>query len=82
MPRKMWKVDFQCPFCWKSLRSKGIYHRVRLVMDMRDFYYLAAEYMECTGRDCIKTFISWDSRMLNQLVDGVQVPNMLAIGVF
>ena len=42
-------------------------------MDMRDFYYLAAGYMECTGRDCIKTFISWDSRMLNQLVDDMNI---------
>jgi hypothetical protein len=37
--------DLQCPFCLKSLRSKGVYHRVRLVMDVRDFYYVAAEYM-------------------------------------
>ena len=49
MPRKMWRVDFQCPVCCHSLRSKGLYNRVRMVMDVRDFYYLAAEYMECGG---------------------------------
>ena len=48
----MWRVDFQCPVCHHPLRSKGLYSRVRMVMDVRDFYYLAAEYMECGGADC------------------------------
>jgi len=48
MPRKMWGVNFMCPNCAnRALRSKGLYHRVRLVLDMKDFYYLAAEYMDC-----------------------------------
>lgn len=41
-------------------------------MDVKDFYYLAGEYMECGKADCNGTFISWDSRMLEQLADGVR----------
>ena len=70
MPRKMWKIDFLCPRCKESLTSKGLYNRVRLVLDFKDFYYLAAEYMEC--RACKGTFIAWDHRMLEQLSDGVR----------
>ena len=71
MPRKMWKVDFRCPRCKESLTSKGLYNRVRLVLDFKDYYYLAAEYMEC--RACKgAAFIAWDSRMLEQLAHGVR----------
>ena len=72
MPRKMWKIDFHCPHCepQQSLRSKGLYNRVRLVLDIKDYYYLAAEYMDCGA--CLGTFISWDHRMLDQLPDGVR----------
>ena len=43
MPRRMWKVDFYCPCCVprRSLHSKGLYHRVRLVLDVKRHYYLA-----------------------------------------
>ena len=46
-PRMMWKVNFHCPHCGvkESLRSKGLYNRVRLVVDMKGMYYLAGEYM-------------------------------------
>lgn len=62
MPRRIWQVDFRCPRCTTSpsLRSKGIYNHVRLVMDNKDFYYLAGESMEC--RVCKGNFLSWDSR--------------------
>lgn len=62
MPRRMWQVDFKCPRCVtpQSLRSKGIYNHVRLVMDTKDFYYMAGECMDC--RSCSGTFVSWDSR--------------------
>lgn len=72
MPRKMWKVDFRCPQCQSSLKSKGLYNHIRMVMDIKDFYYLAAEYMECGGAECNGTYIAWDSRMLEQLADGVR----------
>ena len=70
MPRKMWQVNFTCHHCKSSLRSKGIYNRVRLVLDVADCYYLAAEYMDCTR--CKATYIAWDNRMLNQLPDGIR----------
>ena len=70
MPRKMWLVDFKCPTCKVSLRSKGLYNRVRLVLDMQEYYYLAGEYMDC--KTCISTFLSWDHRMLRQLPDFVR----------
>ena len=68
----MWKVNFHCPHCGvkESLRSKGLYNNVHLVMDMKEYYYVAAEYMDC--RACSGTFISWDHRMLDQLADGVR----------
>ena len=70
MPRKMWKIDFQCPRCKKSLTSKGLHNYVCLVLDIKDYYYLAAEYLEC--RACKGTFIAWDHQMLGQLADGVR----------
>ena len=72
MPRRMWRVNFHCPHCMplQSLRSKGVYNRVRLVLDIKDYYYLMGEYMECGV--CGRKFISWDDRMLQQLVDGVR----------
>ena len=66
----MLSFDFKCPNCNKSLRSKGIYHRVRLVLDMKDFYYLAAEYLDCNL--CNGTFISYDNKILDQLPYGVR----------
>ena len=68
MPRLVWAIDFRCPRCNKSLRSKGIYNRVRLVLDVEDCYYLACEYMDCGS--CNGTFLAWDERMLNELTDG------------
>ena len=65
-------MDFVCVHCEtkQSLTSKGVYNRVRLVLDSKDYYYLAGEYMGC--KTCKGTFISWDHRMLEQLSDGVR----------
>jgi hypothetical protein len=69
MPRLMWRVALTCPNCpLQLLRSKGVYNRLRLVLDMSSYYYLAAEYHDC--RDCKGTFIAYDSRLLCQLSDG------------
>ena len=71
MPRRMWKVHFHCPHCEiQSLHSKGLYNHIRLVLDVKDFYFLAGEYMSC--KVCEGTFVSWDHRMLEQLTDGVK----------
>ena len=49
MPRKMWQVDFHCPYCQprRCLHSKGLYHRVRLVVDVKQYYYLAGTLCMC-----------------------------------
>ena len=61
MPKKMWKVDFKCPNCpGHILRSRGLYKNVHLVMDLRDFFYITSEYLDC--RECNSSFISWDDR--------------------
>lgn len=57
-------------FTYRSLSSKGPYNRVRVVLDVREFYYLAGEYMSCI--ECKGTYISWDQRILEQLPDGVR----------
>lgn len=64
MPRRMYSFDFRCPHCKQGLRSKGVYNRVRLVLDIHDYYYLVSEYMHCR---CGKSFTAWDHRMLEQL---------------
>ena len=64
MPRMMYFFNFKCPNCKRSAQSKGIYNKVRLVLDIKDYYYLATEYMGCT---CGKTFLASDKRMLEQL---------------
>ena len=67
MPRKMWAFDYKCPICKNatSLTSKGLYNRVRSVIDLKNRYYLAAEYLEC--RSCKGTYIAYDSRLQEQL---------------
>ena len=72
MPRRLWQIDFRCSHCStpQSLQSKGLYHHIRLVLDVKDMYYLAAEYMYC--KVCDGTFLAWDHRMLDQLTEGVR----------
>ena len=73
MPKRMWDIVLQCPTCnisARTLQSKGLYPRVRLVLDIKDYYYLAAEYHFCKG--CNGTFIAWDKRILDLLPDGVR----------
>ena len=41
-------------------RSKGVYNKVRNVLDLKGFYYLAAEYMDCN--QCKATYIAYDER--------------------
>ena len=41
-------------------RSKGICNNIRLVMGLKDFYYLSAEYMECKA--CNGTYIAYVER--------------------
>ena len=73
MPKRMWDIVLHCPTCnhpARTLQSKGLYPRVRLVLDIKDYYYLAAEYHFCKA--CNGTFIAWDKRILDQLPSGVR----------
>lgn len=73
MPRKMWSFDYKCPVCknMTSLTSKGLYNRVRSVVDVKSRYYLASEYLEC--RSCKGTYIAYDSRLHDQLPDALKL---------
>lgn len=74
MPKRMWDVLLTCPACnipERTLQSKGLYTRVRLVLDIKDYYYLAAEYHYCKA--CKGTFIAWDNRILDCLPDGIRL---------
>ena len=65
----MWQVQFKCPRCSKKLAGKGLYNRVRTVLELKSAHYLASEYLECT--DCKGTFQTWDHRLVSQLADHV-----------
>ena len=74
MPKRMWNIVLKCPICnlpSRTLQFKGLYPRVRLVLDIKDYYYLAAEYHFCKA--CNGTFIAWDKRILILLPDGVRL---------
>ena len=60
------------PLSPSTLRSKGIYNRVRQVVDVRDTYYLAVEAHYCPAPGCGGTYLSSDHRLLSQLADGIR----------
>ena len=76
MPKRMFRSNFKCLQCTKDLTSKGLYNRVRLVIDLSSIYYLATEYLECR---CGKTYLSWSDSVLTQLDLGhrMQFPAVL-----
>ena len=41
-------------------------------MDIKDYYYVAGEYMDCHTGGCNSTYISWDQRIISQLPDSVR----------
>ena len=45
----IWQVNSHCPHCGvrESLISKGLYNHVWLMMDLKKYYYVPTEYMEC-----------------------------------
>ena len=73
MLKSMWDIVLHCPTCnhpTRTLQSKGLYPRVRLVLDIKDYHYLAAQHHFCKA--CNGTFIAWDKRILEQLPSGVR----------
>ena len=71
MARQMYSYDFKCPNCDKSLRSQGNYNHVRLVLDVKGFYYLATDNLNCNV--CKRTILSYDDKILNQFPFGISV---------
>ena len=70
-------MNFSCPQCdQKSMCGKVLYNHIRLLLDLKGYYYLAAECMYCPLGG--GTFIVWDQRMLDQLSDG-QCSKVLAV---
>ncbi|XP_066915572.1 uncharacterized protein [Clytia hemisphaerica] len=66
VPKHKHKYQFRCPNCPnEELRPSGIYKRLRIVLDIKDWYYLGTEKVSC--RKCGKNFIGWDNRLLDQL---------------
>ena len=84
MPCRVWKVDFHCPHypTPQSLRSKGVYDYVRLVVGTKDFYCLAGEYMDCkacSGYLCImgcKVCMVWKLPLLIHCTNGWLCTNL------
>ena len=65
-------VDLKSPRCndpQRSLQSKGMHTRVRMVLDVKDYYYLTAEHHFCSC--CKVAFTAWDARLLEQLSDDI-----------
>ncbi len=75
LPRKMWSFDLKSPKPNCSdhpfLTSRGLYIRVRNVIDLVNRYYIGAECLEI--RSCGGTFISYYSRLIAELCGAYQV---------
>ena len=75
MPRNILRIPLACSRegCGGHLRSKGIYNRVRSVMDLDSIYFMVTEYMECSNVDkkglarCNFTTQGWHENVLCQL---------------
>jgi hypothetical protein len=66
MPRRKWQIPLYCTNCSKkSLTAKGLYNRLRTVIDVDCFYFIGAEYLEC--KTCRKCYISWSKEVMDQL---------------
>lgn len=67
-PKLKWAFVLKCPICSTSLTYKGLYPRVRTVLSITSYYYLAGESYECRNGTCKNsTFISYDQRLRDQL---------------
>ena len=44
-------------------RFKGVHNKIRLIMDLKCFYYLAVEYMDCNY--CSKTYTAYNDSGAN-----------------
>ena len=66
MPYRGHNLEIECPNCPKKrLSSRGIYNKMRQVLDQKDYYWLGTEMLECSH--CRKTFVATDSRIVSNL---------------
>ena len=66
-PRKMWQIPLKCVKCKNRLTSKGLYNRLREVIDIDCRYYLLTEYLECSKCRPTVTYMGWAADLLAQL---------------
>lgn len=72
MPHAMWKINFKCVGCKHphDLTSKGLYKTVRMILGVRDYYYIGCEYLFC--KHCGQSYRAFDRVILDQLPYGVR----------
>nr|XP_061797805.1 uncharacterized protein LOC133589111 isoform X1 [Nerophis lumbriciformis] len=69
-PYKLWGCKLECPKCKHQLTGCGLYKTLRTVLDLRDWYYMATEYLECQA--CHKKYAAWASNIIGQLSMALQ----------
>ena len=69
-PRIIFDFDLKCPKCQKSLHSRGIYNKMRFVLDLKDYYYLGTEMLGCS---CKATYLLTDQRIIDCLLYYLQI---------
>ena len=56
VPMRKYKFEFHCQTCELALHSHGFYPKIRSVLDVCDWYYLATEFLTCK---CGASFIGF-----------------------
>ncbi|CAM4571621.1 unnamed protein product [Leuciscus chuanchicus] len=79
MPLRMWSFKLTCtqPGCNTTLTKAGLYKTIRRVLDVKGWYLMATEYLECPK--CKKKVAGWSQDVLGQLdpAHRVQFPAIL-----
>ncbi|XP_013402454.1 uncharacterized protein LOC106168072 [Lingula anatina] len=69
-PGRMFQIPLKCNRCGSRLTRKGIYNRLREVVDVDCKYYLMTEYFECVRCIPHMTTMGWSDVILSQLDEG------------
>ncbi len=71
-PVRFRKLELNCS-CGEKLIRKGIFPTLRVVHDSGGFYFLGAEYLQCSDKHkCRRTFSSYSWEILQKLPLGLQ----------
>ncbi|XP_056120618.1 uncharacterized protein LOC130097702 [Rhinichthys klamathensis goyatoka] len=67
MPLRMWSFKLTCtqPGCNTTLTKAGLYKTIQRVLDVKGWYLMATEYLECPT--CKKKVAGWSQDVLGQL---------------